>query len=82
MSNGKKTPMTMSTSTPSKASAQQLLARISPDVLHNALESFQQQTLNTTLLVTNQNSPVIALSRISTPEQGTVKLTPSGVVLE
>ena len=33
----------------------------------------------------NQSSPIIALSRISTPEQGTVKLTsalPSGVVPE
>ena len=33
----------------------------------------------------NQNSPVVALSRISTPEQGTVKLTPalpSGIVPE
>ena len=39
----------------------------------------------TTLLVTNQSSPIVALSRISTPEQGTVKLTPalpSGVVPE
>ena len=41
MSSGKKTPMTMSMSTPSKANAQQLLARISPDIFHNALESFQ-----------------------------------------
>ena len=42
MSGGKKTPVT-STSTPSKASAQQLLAKISPpDVLCNALRSFQQ----------------------------------------
>ena len=35
--------------------------------------------------MTNQNSPVIALSRIPTPEQGTVKLTPAlplGVVPE
>ena len=33
----------------------------------------------------NQNSPVVALSRILTPEQGTVKLTPalpSGIVPE
>ena len=39
----------------------------------------------TALLVTNQSSPIITLSRISTPEQGTVKLTPAlplGVVPE
>ena len=67
MSSGKKTPTTMSMSTPSKANAQQLLARISLDILCNALESFRQWTLTTTLLVTNQSSPVVALSRISTP---------------
>ena len=42
MSSGKKTPMTTSMSTPSKANAQQLLARISPDILCSALESFQK----------------------------------------
>ena len=77
MSSRKKTPTTTSMSTPSKANAQQLLARISPGILRRSLESFRQQTLTTTLLVTNEHSPVVAWSRISTPEQGTVKLTPA-----
>ena len=77
ISGGKKTPMLTSISTPSKARVQQLLTHISPEVLHSALRSFKQQTLTTTLLVMNQNSPVVALSRISTLEQGTVKLDPS-----
>ena len=83
MSSDKKTPMTTSTSTPSKADAQQLLSSISPDVLCKALRSFHQCLLTTTLLVTNQSSPTVSLSRISTPEQGTVKLSsalPLGVV--
>ena len=83
MSSAKKTPTTTSTSTPSKADAQQLLSSISPDVLCKALRSFHQYLLTTTLLVTNQSSPIVSLSRISTPEQGTVKLSsalPSGVV--
>ena len=42
MSSGKKTPMTTPMSTLSKANAHQLLARILPDILHSALESFQQ----------------------------------------
>ena len=85
MSDGKKTPTPTSMSTPFKARVQQLLTHISPEVLHSALRSFQQQTPTTTLLVMSQNSPVVALSRISTPEQGTVKLTtalPSGIVPE
>ena len=40
MSSGKMTLMTTSVSTSSKANAQQLLARISPDILCSALESF------------------------------------------
>ena len=83
MSSDKKTPTTTSTSTPSKADAQQLLSLISPDVLRKALRSFHQCLLTTTLLVTNQSSPIVSLSRISTPEQDTVKLSsalPSGVV--
>ena len=85
MSTGKKTPMPTSMSTPSKARVQQLLTHISPEVLHSALRSFQQWTPTTTLLVTNQNSPVVVLSRISTPGQGTMKLSPalpSGIVSE
>ena len=83
MSNNKKTPVTTPTSTPPKADAQQLLSSISPDVLCKALRSFHQCPLTTTLLVTNQSSPIASLSRISIPEQGTVKLSsalPSGVV--
>ena len=83
MSSNKKTPMTTSTSTPSKADTQQLLPSISPDVLHKALRSFHQHLPTTTLLVTNQSSPIVSLSRISTPEQGTVELSsalPLGVV--
>ena len=37
--------------------------------MHNKLPT-------TTLLVTNQSSPIVTLSRIPTPEQGTVKLSP------
>ena len=47
------------------------------------MRSFREQLPTTTLLVMNQSSPVISLSRISTPEQGTVKLSsslPSGVI--
>ena len=83
MSSNKKTPATTSTSTPSKADAQQLLSSISPDMLHKALRSFHQCSPTTTLLVTNQSSPIVSLSRISTPQQGTVKLSsalPSRVV--
>ena len=83
MSGDKKTTTTTSTSTPSKADAQQLLSSISPDVLCKALRSFHQPPPTTTLLVTNQRSPIVSLSRISTPEQDTVKLSsalPSGVV--
>ena len=75
--------MTTSTSTPSKADAQQLLSLISPDVLHKTLRGFHQCPLTTTLLVTNQSSPIVSSSRISTLEQGTVKLSsalPLGVV--
>ena len=85
MSGGKKTPMPTSMSTPSKARVQQLLTHISLEVLHSALRSFQQWAPTTTLLVMNQNPPVVALSRISTPKQDTVKLTPalpSGIVPE
>ena len=77
MSGEKKTPTPTSTSTASKPRVQQLLTHISPEVLYSALRSFQQQTLTTTLLVMNQSSPVVALSRIPTPEQGTVRLTPA-----
>ena len=52
-------------------------------MLHKALRSFHQCSLTTTLQVTNQSSPIVSLSRISTPEQGTVKLSsalPLGVV--
>ena len=49
----------------------------SPEILHNVLRSFQQQPPTTTLLVTNQGSCIVSLSRIPTPVQGTVKLTPS-----
>ena len=83
MSSGKKTPVTTSTSTPSKADAQQLLSLISPDMLHKALRSFHQCSLTTALLVTNQSFPIVSLSRISTPKQVTVKLSsalPLGVV--
>ena len=83
MSSNKKTPTTTSTSIPSKADTQQLLSLISPDVLHKAFRSFHQCLLTATLLVTNQSSPIVSLSRISTPEQGTVKFSsalPSGVV--
>ena len=58
-------------------------ATISPDMVHKALRSFHQHPQTTTLLVTNQSSPIVSLSRISTPKQGTVKLSsalPSGVV--
>ena len=75
MSSNKKTPATMSTSTPSKTDAQQLLSTILPDMLHKALRSFHQCPPTTTLLVTNKSSPIVSLSRISTPEQGTVKLS-------
>ena len=51
MSSNKKTPMTTSTSTPSKADAQQLLSSISPDMLCKALRSFHQPSPTTTLLV-------------------------------
>ena len=77
MSSDKKTPMTTSTSTPSKADTQQLLSLISPDMLCKGLRSFHQCP------PTNQSSPIVSLSRISTPEQGTVKLSSallSGVV--
>ena len=83
MSSDKKTPTTTSTSTLSKADTQQLLSSISPDMLHKALRSFHQCPSTTTLLVTNQSSPIVSLSRISASEQGTVKLSsalPSGVV--
>ena len=42
MSSDKKTTMTSSVSTFSKADAQQLLAKISPDVLKKVLKSFAQ----------------------------------------
>ena len=83
MSSNKKTPVTTSTSTPSKADAQQRLSSISPDMLCKALRSFHQCSPTTTFLVTNQSSQIVSLSRISTPEQGTVKLSsalPLGVV--
>ena len=85
MSSNKGIPTTTSLSTPSKTDVQQLLTIISPVVIHNALRSLREQLPTTTLLVTNQSSPVISLSRISTPEQGTVKLLsslPSGVISE
>ena len=85
MSGDKKIPVTTSQSTPSKTDFQQLLAKISPVVIHNALRSFREQQPTTTLLVMNQSSPIISLSRIPTPEQGTVKLSsslPHGVVSE
>ena len=77
MSSDKKNHMTTSTSRPLKTDAQQLLSMISPDMLHKALRSFHQHSLSTTLLVTNQSSPIVSLSRISTPKQGTVKLSSS-----
>ena len=83
MSSNKKTPMTMSTSTPSKTDSQQLLSAMLPDMLHKALRNFHQCPPTTTLLVTNQSSPIVSLSRISTPEHSTVKFSsalPSGVV--
>ena len=83
MSYDKKTPVTTSTSTPLKADAQQLLSKISSDVFCKSLRSFCECPPTTTLLVTNQSSPVISLSKISTPEQGAVKFSsalPSGVV--
>ena len=83
MSGNKKIPATMSQSTPSKTDVQQLLAKISPLVIHNALRSFREQQPTTTLLVTNLSSPIISLSRIPVPEQGTVKLLsslPHGVI--
>ena len=75
MSSNKKTSTTTSASTPSKADTQWLLSSISQDMLHKALRSFHQCSPTTTLLVTNQSSPIISLSRISTPEQGTVRLS-------
>ena len=81
MPSNKETPVT-STSTPLKADTQQLLAKILPDVLCKALRNFCECILITTLLVTNQSSQGF-LSKIPTPEQGTVKLSstlPSGVI--
>ena len=83
LSSDKKTPMTTSASTPSKADAHWLLSSISLDVLHKTSRSFHQCSLTTTLLVTNQSSPIVSLNRISTPEQHTVRLSsalPLGVV--
>ena len=77
MSGDKKIPATTSQSTPSKTDVQQLLAKISPVVIHNALRSFREQQPTTTLLVMNQSSPTILLSRIPAPKQGTVKLSSS-----
>ena len=85
MSSDKGIPTTTSLSTPSKTDVRQLLAKISPVVIHNTLRSFREQLPTTSLLVMNHSSPVISLSRISTPEQGTVKLSsslPSGVISE
>ena len=85
MSGDKKIPATMSQSTPSKTDVQQLLAKISPVVIHNALRSFREQEPMITLLVMNWNSPIVSLSRIPAPEQGTVKLSsslPHGVIPE
>ena len=85
MSDDKMIPATMSQSTPSKTDVQQLLAKISPVVIHNTLRSFREQQPMTTLLVMNQSSPIILLSRIPAPEQGTVKLSsslPHGVIPE
>ena len=76
MSSDKKIPAT-SLSTPSKTDVQQLLAKISPVVIHNALRSFREQQPMTTLLVMNWSSPVVLLCRILAPEQGTVKLSSS-----
>ena len=83
MSSDKKTLGTTSASTPSMSDAQWLLSSISPNVLHKASRSFHQCSPTTTLLVTNQSSPIVSLSRISTQEQGTVRLSsalPSRVV--
>ena len=77
MSGDKTIPATMSQSTPSKTDVQQLLAKISPVVIHNALRSFRQHQPMTTLLVMNWGSPVILLSRIPAAKQGTVILSPS-----
>ena len=77
MSSDKEIPATTSQSTPSKTDVQQLLAKISLVVIHNTLRRFREQQPMTTLLVTNQSSPIILLSRIPTPKQGTVKLSSS-----
>ena len=39
------------------------------------MRSFREQQPKTTLLVMNQSSPIILLSRIPAPKQGTVKLS-------
>ena len=69
MSGDKKIPVTTSQSTPSKTAVQQLLAKISPVVIHNALRSFREQQPTTTLLVMNQSSTIILLSRIPAPSK-------------
>ena len=85
MSGNNKIPATMSQSTPSKTDVQQLLAKISPVVIHNALRRFREKQPTINLLVKNWSSPVISLSRIPAPKQGTVKLSsslPHGVIPE
>ena len=77
MSGDKKIPATTSQSTPSKTDVQQLLTKISLVVIHTTLRSFREQQPMTTLLVMNQSSPIISLSKIPAPDQGTVKLLSS-----